>query len=164
MNPLPAEGLEHLCEEGFGDSIYLYSQNYRAARRSTHCRTFQGNENTLNYSQISPLDFKGNSLSQILDLIYQHIRNPRLGPIYTHCWNGWHASGYVAATALRQFCGFTADQAVRYWNLNTDGNDGRSYNGIRAKIRSFQPRRELSLSQSERNALCPLAPNLAYRP
>lgn len=103
MNPLPEEGLENLCEEGFGVAVYLYSANYRSAPKTTLCRTFQGNENSLSYLQISPLDSGNGSVEQIHDLIYAHVRNPRLGPIYTHCWNGWHASGFVAATVLRQF-------------------------------------------------------------
>ena len=41
-----------------------------------------------------------------------------------HCWNGWHASGYISALSLRQFCGVSGSDAVAYWIRNTDNNDG----------------------------------------
>jgi hypothetical protein len=30
MNPLPTDGLQNLCEEGFSTALYLYSANYSA--------------------------------------------------------------------------------------------------------------------------------------
>jgi hypothetical protein len=161
MNPLPTEGLTNLCEEGFGHAVYLYSTNFSSAPKSVHCRIFQGNDNTLEYLQISVLDARNQGLDQLLGLVYQHIRNPRLGPIYDHCWNGWHASGFISAITLRQFCGFSGEQAVEYWNANTDGDHGRAFEGIRARIRSFIPNRNLALTPAERSALCP-APNLGF--
>lgn len=162
MNPLPTEGLENLCEEGFTKAVYLYAKNYSKAPKQIRCRAMDGHENTLEYVQISPLDFNGADLERLHAMIFDHIRNPRLGPIYSHCWNGWHSSGYLAATTLRQFCDFSAEQAVAYWNLNTDGHSGSSYNEIRRKIRAFVPNRSLVLSMEEKRDLCPEPGNLAY--
>lgn len=162
MNPLPNEGLTNLCQEGFTQAVYLYTERYSSAPKITKCRTFEGNENTLEYLQISPLNFNIADLERLHGLIYEHIRAPRLGPIYAHCWNGWHSSGYAAATALRQFCDFTAEQAVQYWNANTDGNNGASYNGIRNKIRAFVPNPAWTLSPEEKTTLCPSPGSLSY--
>lgn len=162
MNPLPAQGLENLCAEGFSHAVYLYERNFGSAPKTIRCRTRSGEENTLRYLQISPLEFNQRDLTELHTMIHEHIRNERLGPIYAHCWNGWHSSGYLAATALRQFCGFTAKQAVDYWNQNTDGHNGSSYEGIRARIREFVPSPALLLSEEERAGLCPSPGSLAY--
>lgn len=162
MNPLPDEGLLHLCQEGFTDAVYLYSTRFGTAPQRVRCRTFEGAENTLTYTQVSPLAFQKADLDKLHSLIFEHLRNARLGPIYAHCWNGWHASGYVAATTLRQFCGFSEEQAVQYWNLNADGNNGASYNGIRNKIREFRPNPDLSLTEEEKSILCPAPGSLNF--
>lgn len=162
-NPLPNHGLENLCKEGFGHAVYLYSKNYETAASSVSCRTREGNSNTLTYLQISPLTYQESDQRKLLTLIHEHIRNPRLGPIYDHCWNGWHASGFVAAITLRQFCDFTTEQAIAYWNTNTDGNNGSGYNKVRDNIRKFTPYRDLSLSAAEKKVLCPASGSLNFR-
>jgi hypothetical protein len=162
-NPLPNGGLKNLCEEGFTQAIYLYPTNFSSAAKTTRCRTYNNEENVLNYAQISPLSYRRDDQKKLLTLINDHIRNPRLGPIYDHCWNGWHASGFVAAITLRQFCGFSADQAVAYWNVNTDGiNKGASYDTVRKNIRNFVPFSEFSISEAEKAALCPDPSSLKF--
>ena len=162
-NPLPAAGLENLCEEGFSQAVYLYSTNFSGAPKSVRCRDFQGNENVLTYSQISPLSYRREDQRELLTLIHDRIRDPRRGPIYDHCWNGWHASGFVAAITLRQFCGFTKEQAVAYWNLNTDGNNkSPGYNKVRNQISAFQPFADLDISEAERAAICPAPGSLKF--
>ncbi len=163
QNPLPNDGLQNLCEEGFGQAVYLYSTNFNTAPKTVSCRTFSGQENRLDYVQISPLSYDEADQKKLLTLIHDHIRDPNLGPIYDHCWNGWHASGFVAALALRQFCGFNGEEAVSYWNLNTDGNnEGSSYDRIRQKIRGFQAYQDLLLSEKEKAAICPEPGTLAF--
>lgn len=159
MNPLPDDGLQNLCEEGFGTAIYLYSKNYSTAPKNTRCRTFENVDNDLNYHQASVLN--GNAqIKRVLSLIYDHIRDPRLGPIYAHCWNGWHASGLAAATALRQFCGFSAEQAVQYWNQNIDKHEVGE--GVRRRIRQFVPYPEFQISEEEKKAICPNGESLKF--
>jgi hypothetical protein len=52
---------------------------------------------------------------------------------------------------------------VRYWNLNTDGNnEGLGFDWIRMKIRSFEPDPGMTLSTEERSALCPQPGNLRF--
>jgi hypothetical protein len=161
-NPLPDEGLQNLCEEGFSTAIYLYTTNYNTAPHQVTCRMNDGSTNKLVYKQVSILSASSNTLHSVLALMLEHIRNPRLGPIYAHCWNGWHASGLTATYALRQFCGFSAEQGVAYWNTNTDGNNGSAYNSVRTKIRNFRPFADLMLTSSEQAALCPQPGSLKF--
>ena len=142
-NPLPADGLANLCREGFSAALYLYPTRYDTAPERETCRTHEGDDGHLEYGQISVLRGRRDDIRQILANVHDHIQRPELGPIYVHCWNGWHASGYAAAATLRQFCGFTVDQAIRYWNLNTDGANGRGYEKVRDLIRGFTPFPEL---------------------
>ncbi len=158
-NPLPQVGIDNLCEEGFGTAIYLYSTNFNTAPQATRCRTFDNADNTFSYKQISVLSGEA-KVKEVLSIIHQHIRNPRLGPVYAHCWNGWHASGMAGGAALRQFCGFTGEQAARYWTQNIDGHEmGES---VRNRLRAFQPYAEFQISAEERRAICPDTSSLAF--
>jgi hypothetical protein len=162
-NPLTAQALENLCQEGFSQAVYLYSTNFSGAPKTVRCRDFRGNENVLNYAQLSPLSYRREDQRELLTMIHDRVRDPRRGPVYDHCWNGWHASGFVAAITLRQFCGFSKEQAVAYWNKNTDGNNGSSYNRVRAQVAAFQPFADLTISDAERAALCPDPGSLRFR-
>jgi len=103
------DGIQNLLRNGFSTSVYLYKENFEKD-------TFyvdQNTKDTLSYVQIS-----GNSpeeLDRILSLTYQSITNSGFGPVYLHCWNGWHQSGYVAAVLLKQFCGFSTPKSIHYW-------------------------------------------------
>jgi hypothetical protein len=121
-----------------------------------------GSTNTLEYLQLSILTATREQIKFVLSTILAHVRDTTLGPIYAHCWNGWHASGLTATYALRQFCGLTASEGVNYWNLNTDGNNGSSYESVRDKIRAFQPFADLSLSAKEKADLCPHPQTLKF--
>ena len=158
-NPLPSDGLMNLCEEGFSDAVYLYPTNFSTAPKTTRCRTADGAENVLTYQQITGLTTSNGR--KLMSLVYDHVRDPRRGVVYMHCWNGWHASGYVGAITLRQFCGFTAEQAVQYWNKNIDGVEVGE--NVRTAIRAFKPFAEFSLSAEEKAALCPDGSSLKFR-
>ena len=78
------------------------------------------------------------------------------GPIYMHCWNGWHASGLASALALRQFCGMNSKDAVSYWDKNTDGNNtDPNFESIRQSIRDFVPWAEFKITPEVRERICP---------
>lgn len=162
QNPLPNDGLQNLCEEGFSTAIYLYSNNYSTAPKTVNCVMNDGTANRLEYKQVSVLSLNNAQIIDLMALILDHVRNPAKGPIYAHCWNGWHASGATAAYALRQFCGFNADQAVAYWNQNTDGHNGSSYEGVRRRVRNFVPSPALNLTADERAAICPNPSDLKF--
>ena len=164
-NPLPDDGLANLCQEGFGTALYMYPTRYDTAPASETCRTYEGDDGRLDYGQVSVLRGRRADVRRILETVEQHVRRPELGPVYVHCWNGWHASGYAAAATLRQFCGFSAEQAVRYWDLNTDGvNGGRRYEKVRELIRKFEPFPDLGLTAEQRAVLCPDPETLEFAP
>lgn len=154
-NPLPTIGLRNLCEEGFDQAVYLYSTNYGTAPHSVSCRTRSGASNTLTYFQYSPL-LSLKAAHSILELIHAKLTNSANShPLYMHCWNGWHASGYISALTLRQFCGMTADKAIDYWNQNTDGNfNGASYDKVRQMIRNYQIDPALSIPAAVEADIC----------
>jgi hypothetical protein len=160
MNPLPADGLQNLCKESFGQAIYLYDKNYRPAEVSCTSRT--GSDNLLTYSQISVLNSavggfmaRGAEAKEILGRAYKCATGLGQCPIYTHCWNGWHASGYISAVALRQFCDFTAEQAVQYWIDGTDSVANSNYPTIKTAIKEFTPYPEFQISSEIKSKICP---------
>lgn len=155
-NPLPTEGLKNLCEEGFDHALYLYPTRFDTAPKTVSCfKTKDGSANTLRYTQISPLAGEASAKS-ILKIINDRLNSSNAAhPLYVHCWNGWHASGFISALTLRQFCGVSAEDAVAYWNKNTDGvNKGASYDKIRARLRAFKPYPEFSISKTLQSQLC----------
>lgn len=151
-NPLPDIGLKNLCEEGFSEADYLYSTNYASAPHSVHCTNVQRQDVDFKYLQVTSLT-SGNE-KKILTQVWNHIKGKIPGPMYAHCWNGWHASGYAAAISLKQFCGWSADQAETYWVKNTDGVSV-GYDSVRKKVRAFQPFSDLKITTDEKNMICP---------
>ena len=147
-NPLPNDGLKNLADLKFDAAVYLYTTNFETAPS-----TMRGSDgHTLSYFQNS-----GNAeedMRSLLDMTYASIMNPDQGPLYLHCWNGWHQSGYVSAVLLRQFCGLDAEEGVQYWSNNTDTyNNG--YSRIKEAIRAFEPYEDLLVSSEVQRAICP---------
>jgi hypothetical protein len=152
-NPLPNVGLENLCQEGFSNAVYLYSTNFSTAPKAWTCDSFHSKKATLSYSQISPYNTSG--IKAMFSKIMTTIKDPKVGPTYLHCWNGWHASGLISALILRQFCNYTGDQAVAYWDLNTDGaNTDPSFAKIRQQIRDFKSFPEFKIDSKTQAAIC----------
>lgn len=149
-NPLPTDGLNNLCEEGFQNAVYLYAKNFDKAPPRVQCHSIRG-ENRLHYSQLHFIE----QSRAILELMHDAILDPSKGPVYVHCWNGWHASGMVSAFALRQFCGFSGNQAVAYWTRNADGTDHGGYESIKRRIRDFRPYSDLQIDAATRARICP---------
>jgi len=148
-NPLPMDGLVHLLENDFSTSVYLYTENFETAP------SFLVDENdgdTLKYFQLG-----GNTdseLDSILMFTYNSIMNKEIGPVYLHCWNGWHQSGFVSAVLLKQFCDFNTETSLHYWEDCAD-NWTRGYNRIRNAIRDFEPEEKYHISDELKKAICP---------
>jgi hypothetical protein len=153
MNPLPPDGLANLCQEGFETSVYLYRDNYDPDTAINNCRSIHEKNHTMSYVQLKPTVTV--EQYEILKIAYNAIRDPNSGPIYLHCWNGWHFSGLISALVLRQFCGMSGNDAVDYWDLNTDGwNDEPQFEKIRKRIRDFQPYKEFQLDKKLKKEIC----------
>lgn len=154
MNPLQDSALVNLCKEGFVNANYLYSTNYSSAGKLATCRKLDGRENRLVYTDRTQSD----SSYPIYDLrkIEENIRNYN-GPFYYHCWNGWHASGYVAAIVLKQFCDFTDDMALEYWVRGTDSpSNAVGYNEKKEMIKKYKKRDDIIISKEIAVQICPL--------
>lgn len=150
-NPLPNMGLNNLCAEGFQESVYFYSTNFEQAQKISNCTNFSNVKQTLNYHQISILTTQ--DITPLLKNIFDRIKGYKEGPLYGHCWNGWHASGFAAAVALKQFCGWNDQEAEDYWVKNTDGDS--NYESVRKKVRNFRPYTEFLITEIEKNLICP---------
>lgn len=137
--PMSESSLRRLCEAGFSTAYYLYG--------SGKGRTLNCGSNTIEYKNI-----RYSKPRSILRAVYDAIQN-QSGPVYEHCWYGVHASGYVAAVALRQFCGYSAEQAVSYWNDHVPASI--RYAKVQKMIRDFEPDRSLQLSGSQASRYCP---------
>lgn len=151
-NPLPSKGLENLCKEGFTDAVYLYEKHFSSAPHEIDCKSVRG-QSHLHYFQISPIS--DGQIKKIFSMVQQALDTQSKGPIYLHCWNGWHTSGLISALLLKQYCDVSSEQAVNYWNKNTDGNNGSDYGGFRTKIRNFQKLSEYSISPELKRKICP---------
>lgn len=157
QNPLPLDGLHNLCEEGFSNSIYLYRHGFEGYPQGDTCSCIDSSWNRIQYHQKDYYD--STHIYSILKMTYLSATNPDVGPVYLHCWNGWHASGYVSAVMLKQFCGFSNWDAVNYWDLGTDGaNTSPRYQEQRERIKEFVPYPEFMISDSLQDCLCPDMP------
>lgn len=152
-NPLPADGLVNLCKDGFALGLYFYDTNYKSAKPVNPCLLrSSGEASTLNYNQLTAFSVK--DFKPFLQLIHDRIKGKLAGPIYGHCWNGWHASGMMAAIALKQYCGFSNELADAYWVKNTDGNS-KGYESVRKKVNAFQKLPDLEITPEEQALICP---------
>ena len=159
QNPLPDDGLINLCKEGFSKSIYLYQRNFDSAYSAVNCNCIDGEKNNVEYLQLDYFD--NTHVYEMVKMVYESATQESVGPVYLHCWNGWHASGYISAILLKQFCGYTNLQATSYWDIATDGaNQSPRYRTIRDQINDFVPIEEFKLSDKMGNSICPPMPKI----
>ncbi|MEN8827389.1 MAG: hypothetical protein ABF264_03355, partial [Flavobacteriales bacterium] len=144
QNPLPPDGVLNLCKEGFSKSVYLYQRNADSIIDNTGCNCINGKNNNLEYVQLDYFD--PNHIREMVKMVYKSATQDSVGPVYLHCWNGWHASGYISAILLKQFCGYSNLEATSYWDIATDGaNQSPRYRTIRKQINDFVPFKEFKL-------------------
>ncbi|MCT4579906.1 MAG: OmpA family protein [Flavobacteriales bacterium] len=158
-NPLPNDGVNNLCKEGFSHSVYLYRKNWETAPVVDTCKCVNDSRNILQYDQFDYFDDQ--HIHDMLEIVYNSAKDSSIGPVYLHCWNGWHASGFISAVILKQFCGMSDLDAVAYWDLGTDGaNTSPRYNKIRDRIKNFKPYSKFMLYDSLKNNICPPMPKV----
>ena len=138
-NPLNINGLRTLCEKGFSQAVYMYPDNFTNAPKPP-CKL----EYTTFGGGIKDRGLIHRYLSKVKDV----IDGKQSGPLYIHCWNGWHASGEMAAYALMQFCGLNGDQAQAYWDANVP-------NGRVTRMKTFKTFEDLDISPEQQSRICP---------
>jgi len=157
QNPLPLDGITALCREGFSSSVYLYRTNFENYPTADTCDCVDSAYNTLSYHQLDYYD--SSHVYEMVRMTYESAVKDEVGPVYFHCWNGWHASGYVAAVLLKQFCKYSDWDAVNYWDIGTDGsNNSPRYQTQREQIKKFKTYPQFEISDSLRACLCPPMP------
>jgi hypothetical protein len=134
FGPLSDTSLVKLCNEGYSTAFYDYR---RGQDHNVPCGT---NQVSL---KIRPSLAGEKYVRDQLSTIYTAIKQG-LGPVISSCDAGHHASGYVSAAALIQFCGYTNQQALAYWIKNTDGDS--NYPSVKAKVLAFRPYNDLLIS------------------
>jgi hypothetical protein len=158
----PSEpALAHLCETGWKRVYSLYGEhttqagprNQNMLRHGRDLRTCQSERGQRTLEWRSAPSARMRSLPAIFADVLESVRSPDKGPVLVHCWNGLHYAGMVSALALRQFCGFTAEQAEAYWRANA--NRGANYPLIIDNLYKFKPIANLTLSAEEQAAICP---------
>ncbi len=156
-NAIPQDGMHNLCQEGFSAGVYLYRQNFDISPLGDTCNCVDEAWNKFDYYQYDYFD--STHVYKMLELTYKAAVNQETGPVYLHCWNGWHASGFISGVILKQFCGFSNWDAVNYWDLGTDGaNTSPRYQTQRERIKKFQPYPEFNISDSLKGCMCPPMP------
>ncbi|MFO0574334.1 MAG: hypothetical protein U1A78_10060 [Polyangia bacterium] len=158
----PSEpALAHLCETGWKRVYSLYGEhttqagprNQNMLRHGRDLRTCQSERGQRILEWRSAPSARMRSLPAIFADVLESVRSPDKGPVLVHCWNGLHYAGMVSALALRQFCGFTAEQAEAYWRANA--NRGANYPLIIDNLYKFKPIPNLTLSAEEQATICP---------
>jgi outer membrane protein OmpA-like peptidoglycan-associated protein len=156
-NPLPLDGMSGLCQEGFSKGIYLYRERFEESPLGDTCNCIDQTLNKFEYEQRDYFD--SSHVYDMLKSTYESATVEGTGPVYLHCWNGWHASGFIAAVILKQFCDFSDWDAVNYWDLGTDGaNTSPRYQAQRERIKNFRPYPEFAINDSLKSCLCPPMP------
>lgn len=157
QNPIPLDGMNGLCREGFSKGVYLYRENFEESPLGDTCNCVDSSFNAFEYYQLDYFD--SSHVYEMLKMTHDAATKEDVGPVYLHCWNGWHASGYISAVILRQFCQYSSWDAVNYWDLGTDGaNTSPRYQTQRERIKDFQSYSEFEISDSLRECLCPPMP------
>lgn len=156
-NPIPLDGMHGLCQEGFSKGIYLYRENFEESPVGDTCNCIDSTLNRLEYEQRDYFD--STHVYDMLKSTYEAATKADVGPVYLHCWNGWHASGFIGAVILKQFCDYSSWDAVNYWDLGTDGaNTSPRYQTQRERIKNFESYPEFTISDSLQDCLCPPLP------
>lgn len=154
QGPLQPGSQQALCNDGFSAIVYGYGNNWRGGSSvAVSCAKGQA-------TYVSKRWDHPNEIHDAMKTLHDIISGQK-GAMYVHCWYGVHASGTLAAAALRQFCGLSGDQAVRYWE-GTVPSSKLWYPGVLRAIRSFQPDPALNISEEEKKRVCPSAAQLGF--
>jgi rhodanese-related sulfurtransferase len=141
--PLTQSQLGALCDAGFGTAIYLYKTGF-SGPSTIHC-----SKGSLEYGYDG---WEGAGRAAVHRQIYDAIKN-KSKPVFIHCWNGIHATGAVAATALMQFCDISPQKAIQYWKVGVAPRV--QYPSVIQSIETFRANPKLELTPEERSKYCP---------
>ena len=147
---LSESALTNLCIAGFSKVFYFYPDGF--VPQNLSCITKSGKTNHLSYVMTGFTSNKNKAT--VMESISEVIKNPTLGPVLVHCWNGYHASGEIAATALVQFCDWSGNDATEYWWKNQNGAKSKT-----TRIKNYPKDSLLEPSKEVQNLICPTSKN-----
>ena len=151
--PLNESQLQSLCRNGVSHAVYLYDTNY-VPTADVSCTMTNGQPNTIKYTMnrfLSPMEVR-----KVMQSIHESIEHGDRGSVFVHCWNGWHASGEIAAQALKQFCDYSDEQAAEYWKNNIgDKQNLPKYGRVVERVKAFQPYPQFKISLKRQAEVCP---------
>ena len=150
MNPLPITGIYHLQEAGFGSAWYLYGKNFDTLYPQPRLDSLK----LAGFRYECHPNLSEDVVTGFLKDIHATILSSNPKPMYIHCWNGWHQSGMLSAFTLMQFCNLNNQQALKYWEQNTDGNY-KGYSAVKTRILEFKPDPSLFISNDLQQRVCP---------
>ena len=148
-NPMPASGLRQLSEVGFDKAVYLYSHNFEYWYPKSRLDSLES-EN-FEYICRPKLD---SYLKDYLQDVMNRANDSVQRMMYIHCWNGWHQSGLLSAYTLMQFCDYTNQEALKYWERCTDGNY-RGFSAVKSRIRNYKPYKQFYFTEAQQKKFCP---------
>jgi LysM repeat protein len=149
-HPLPAWGINNLRLAGFGGAIYLYSKYFE----DDYPEPVLDSLFDLGFNYSCQPDLNRDVVFTFFEEVNALIQSEKKEPLYIHCWNGWHQSGMLSAFTLMQFCGLNNQQALKYWEQNTDGAF-RGYPHVKSEILKFKPFEEFKTDSLTRARICP---------
>jgi hypothetical protein len=96
-------------------------------------------------------------LKQVFIKLHEIITQDK-GAMYVHCWYGLHASGFISATALAQFCGtagWDSRRAAEYWDsvIPPKIRYPKEHDQVANFVRFTDP--ELQISVQDATRVCP---------
>jgi LysM repeat protein len=149
-HPLPPWGINNLRQAGFGGAIYLYSKYFE----EDYPEPVLDSLFDLGFNYSCQPDLNRDVVFTFFEEINSLIQSEKKEPLYIHCWNGWHQSGMLSAFTLMQFCGLNNQQALKYWEQNTDGAF-KGYPHVKSEILKFKPFDEFKTDSVTRARICP---------
>ena len=149
-HPLPPWGITNLHQAGFGGAIYLYSKYFEEDYPEPALDSLFD----LGFNYSCQPDLNRDVVFTFFEEINSLIQSEKKEPLYIHCWNGWHQSGMLSAFTLMQFCGLNNQQALKYWEQNTDGAF-KGYPHVKSEILKFKPFSEFNTDSTTRARICP---------
>jgi LysM repeat protein/protein-tyrosine phosphatase len=149
-HPLPPWGINNLRQAGFGGAIYLYSKYFE----EDYPEPVLDSLFDLGFNYSCQPDLNRDVVFTFFEEINAIIQTEKKEPLYIHCWNGWHQSGMLSAFTLMQFCGLNNQQALKYWEQNTDGAF-KGYPHVKSEILKFKPFDEFKTDSLTRARICP---------
>jgi hypothetical protein len=147
--PLSMQALESLCEAGFSAAIYGYTDGYSDPGPIECVNSITGEDNTLRYIAVDANTPEGKTT--VLKQVYAALIDASKGPVFVHCWNGYHASGELAAISLKQVCmndWGTGSNAASYWHRLANGA------AMISRVGRFVPNDDLELPADYQRAIC----------